>query len=99
MKRSNKEIAEILNGLYNKKFAGKKNQRFLIRIEDLRQMYPMSRIEEIRFNDLQLEAIKHGLYLFRFEKSNEDTVIAVIKIATIDRWRIVPHKIMREYVT
>ncbi len=96
-RRTNEEVAEILNELYSSKFAGKTGQRFCIRDKHLRELFPVSRIEESRFNGLQLAAKEQGLYLFQFIKANEEQVFAVIRLKTINRWRTVPTKMMGNY--
>lgn len=96
--RSNDEVAEILLELYEESFAGKRRQRFLLSKEDIRQMYPISRIEESRFEDLRLAAEEVGLYIFKAGRNDIDEVFGVVKSQTVDRWRRLPRKIARRFV-
>lgn len=97
MKRSDKEVAKILKELYSEKFSGKKRQRFLISKENLRKIYPIGRIEEGRFYNLQNEALEFGLYIFELGHISDDKMIGVIKSQTVDRWRTVPLKIAKKF--
>ena len=95
--RSNEEIAEILSEIYDATFSGKKRQRFLIGKEHLRQMYPIGRIEDGRFEDLRKAAEECGIYVFEAGNFDGDKMIGIIKVKTVDRWRRVPSKMARRF--
>lgn len=96
------QLAGQLQLIYEAEFAGKRDQRFLILGSDLARMYK-ERLHASRIPRLQeIMADEYGLYLFDLGETNGGRMFAVIRAATVDRWRkvtravVISHLISRE---
>jgi hypothetical protein len=97
MARTDREVVKVLLKLYGENFGGKDEGRFIIRWSDLRGIYGLSRLFESRFLQLVQCASNNRLYLWDLGEAEPGHLVAVIKTATVDRWRRVPEKIAKEY--
>lgn len=97
MARSDEEMVDTLLELYEAEFAGKSGQRYLIEWRDLRSLYGLEKLFFSRFERLREAAAGRGLYLWDLGEGEGGRMVTIIKIATVDRWRRVPKKIIREY--
>ena len=95
--RSNEEVVDILINLYAEKFGGTEKQRYLISWADIRNIYGLKKLYNIRFNQLVEAASNKKLYLWDLGEGDNGRLIGVIKIKTVDRWRRVPKKIIDNY--
>jgi hypothetical protein len=96
--RTDAEVADILNQLYLENFGGKTNQRFQMRKRDLREIYPIGRIEDGKLEKLNTAAQAVGLYVFDLGMVDDDKMVGIIKTNTVDRWRTVPRKLVKSYL-
>ncbi|MBK8754653.1 MAG: hypothetical protein IPL99_24740 [Candidatus Competibacteraceae bacterium] len=92
------DMVDTLLEIYEDDFAGKKNQRYLIQMNDLRKLYGLRKMHRFRFEKLAEFAESEGLYLLDLGESESGHPIAVISCATVDRWRQVPKRIIEGYV-
>jgi hypothetical protein len=95
--RSDDEVIQVLREIYAENFGGKEDQRFLISWGDLRAIYGFRKLFNSRFE--QLVEVAHGkrFYLWDLGEGENGRLIAVIRTATVDRWRRVPKKIIEAH--
>jgi hypothetical protein len=97
MARTDTEVIDVLNQLYDESFAGKEGQRFVLAWSDLRAIYGFRKLFSSRFHGLAQAATDHGLYLWDLGEGESGHLVAVIKVNTVDRWRRVPRRVVDRY--
>jgi hypothetical protein len=97
MPRTDDEVVLILKSIYNSEFGGKARQRYLISWADLREIYGFKKLFLSRFQQLAEAAYRRRAYLFDLGEGENGHLVAVIPVATVDRWRRVPKKIIDQY--
>jgi hypothetical protein len=95
--RDTKEVAVIITELYSSSFGGKSKQSYLIDLDFICHLFSSTSLK----NDLHLK-LKHecfllGFYLFETFNKRGDTLIAVTKVSSVNRWRKLPQKMKTNY--
>src|SRR5438132_14164173 len=93
MPRSDEEVIDKILKIYQSRFGGKQGQRFLIGWLEVRDLYPMARMEQGRFTQLWYEGVRRGVYLHDLDYVDGEHLIAVIRTKTVNRWRRVPKRL------
>ena len=91
------QVVEVLRQFYAEKFGGKTGQRFLISWGDLRAIYGFRKLFSSRFYQLAEIAFEKRLCLWDLGEIENGHLIAVVKTATINRWRRIPKKLIEGY--
>jgi hypothetical protein len=97
MPRNNEEVIKILEEIYTEKFGGAEDQRFLISWADLRAIFGVRCFSHTIYSQLAHDAFEKGLYMCELGECANGYLVAVMKVATIERWRRVPKKIAQTY--
>lgn len=97
MAKTDDEVVDDLRAIYREEFGGKLNQRFLISWSDLRAIYGFQKLFESRVASLAEVAAGRGLYVMDLGQGDAGHHIAIVKIATLDRWRKVPRRVVDQY--
>lgn len=96
MSRDTKGISADLIKIYREKFGGKKNMRFKISQERLRDISARVPIRDAFKNKLRNELLKKG-FVFIENREGKDVYFIIISSKVFTNYREVPARLIRKY--
>lgn len=95
--RTTEEVANILVTLYQTRFGGKENQRFLIDSKDLAVLFNSKNLFYDQLEKLIIKMMKLGYFTIKLPLSSQGYIFAILKYDTIRQWRKVPELIISDF--